>query len=86
MATLTEKPVQVYLRREQLEALRSLSRRRNVAVTELVRQGVDRLLAEMPLEEDPLWEIVGLVESGPPDMAEKHDEYLARMVNEENHS
>jgi len=50
---------------------------------ELIRQGVDRILAEVPVEEDPLWDIVGLFDSGANDLAEKHDEYLARMIEEE---
>ena len=82
MAVLLKKPVQDYLRPEQLEALRALARRRNVAVAELVRQGIDRLLAEVPPEEDPLWDIVGLFDSGLGDLAEKHDEYFVRWARE----
>jgi len=84
MATLTKKPFQVYLRRDQAEALRAVAERRSVSMAELVRQGVDRILAEVPVEEDPLWDIVGLFDSGLGDLAEKHDEYLARMIEEEN--
>jgi hypothetical protein len=84
MATVTRMPIQVYLRPEQLQALRSLARRRNLAVAELIRRGVDRLLAEVPAEEDPLWDIVGLVQSGPSNLAEKHDEYVAEMIADEN--
>ena len=84
MATLSKKPIQVYLRPEQLEAVRALARRRQVSVAELIRRGVDRLLADVPAEEDPLWDIIGLVEGGLPDLAEKHDEYLAKWIQEEN--
>ena len=84
MAAVLKKPVQVYLRPEQLEALRALAARRNVAVAELVRQGVDRLLADVPLEDDPLWDIVGMFDSGLTDLAEKHDDYLVRITQEEN--
>jgi hypothetical protein len=85
MATLTKKPIQVYMRPEQLEALRALARKRDVPVAELVRQGIDRLLAEVPAEEDPLWDIVGMVDSpsAPTNLAEKHDEYLARWSRED---
>jgi hypothetical protein len=71
------------LRPEQLEALRALALRRNLPVAELVRQGVDKVLREIPPEEDPLWDIVGLFE-GPGDLAEKHDEYIAKIIREEN--
>lgn len=84
MSVLTKKPLQVYLRAEQLEALRALARRRDVSLAELVRQGVDRLLVEVPAEEDPLSDIVGLFNSGRGDLAEKHDAYLAQIIQEEN--
>jgi hypothetical protein len=84
MATLTKKPIQVYLRLDQLDKLRGLAGRRKVSVAELVRQGVDRLLADVPPEEDPLLELIGMFDSGLGDLAEKHDEYLARTFREEN--
>jgi len=83
MATFTKKPIQVYLRPEQLDALRGLSQRRDVAIAELVRQGVDRLLAEVPPEEDPLLDIIGIANSGLGDLAEKHDDYLVSWLREE---
>lgn len=78
MATLTHKPIQVYLRRDQLAALRALALRRGVSIAELMRRGVDRVLAETEPGEDPLWDLVGIVDDeGPVDMAERHDAYLA---------
>ena len=84
MAATLKKPVQVYLRPEQLGALRHLARKRNVSVAELVRQGVDRVLADIPPEEDPLWDLVGMFDSGLGDLAEKHDEYIVKWIREEN--
>lgn len=81
MSSLTKKPIQVYLRPEQLDRLRAVAERRNVSVAELVRQGVDRLLEEIPVEDDPLLEIIGLVEGGPEDLAERHDAYLAAAIS-----
>jgi len=87
MASLTKKPTQVYLRPEQVEPLRALARRRKVSVAELVRQGIDQVLAAVPPEEDPLLGIIGLVDDdGPTDMAEKHDDYLVKWIQEENRS
>jgi hypothetical protein len=85
MSAITMKPIQVYLRPEQIESLRAVAERRKVSIAELVRQGVDRVLEDVPAEEDPLWDIIGTFDSGLGDLAEKHDEYLARLIHEENH-
>ncbi len=85
MSTSAMKPIQVHLRLEQIESLRSLAERRKVPIAELIRQGIDRILAEVPAEEDPLWDMIGTFESGLGDLAEKHDEYIIRSIYEENH-
>ncbi len=78
MSALTKKPIQIYLRAEQLEALRALARRRQVAVSELVREGVDEVLAAMSVDEEPLSDIVGMFDSGRGDLADRHDDYLVQ--------
>jgi hypothetical protein len=83
MAGPKKKPVQVYLREDQVKALRIVAERRGESMAALVREGVDRLLDELPPDEDPLLDILGLYDSGRGDLAEKHDEYLARMIKEE---
>ncbi len=85
MSTLAKKPVQVYLRQEQLEALRVRANRQGTSVAELVRQGVDRILNDIPLEQDPIWEIVGLGSSDVGDLATEHDQYLAEIEEDDNH-
>jgi hypothetical protein len=42
------------------------------------------LLEDLPPEEDPLLEIIALYDSGVGDLAEKHDDYLAETIQEEN--
>lgn len=84
MAKAAKKPLQVYLRSDQLDALRALSKRRRESIAGLVRKGVDKLLDEVPPEEDPLMGVVGLYDSGVSDLAEKHDDYLAEMIAREN--
>ena len=79
-----KKPLQIYLRLDQVDALRALSRRKGESVAALVRRGVDRLLEEIPPEEDPLLEVVGLFDSGMGDLSEKHDQYIAQLIEEEN--
>ena len=77
MIPLTEKPLQVYLREEQLDALRFLSETKQISLDELMRQAVDLLLVKTSMEKDPLWDIVGLGASGVGNIAEAHDKYLA---------
>ena len=81
---LAVKPIQVYLRQDQIESLRSEAKRRGVSLAELVREGVDHVLQEAPVEENPLWNIVGIMDSGVGNLAENHDQYLAEVYAEEN--
>ena len=84
MSVLTKKPLQVYLRKDQLQALRALAVKQGVSMAELVRQGVDKLLAEVPVEEDPALDIIEIFDSGVGDLAEKHDEHIVKWLAEEN--
>ena len=84
MVKTAKKPLQVYLRMDQLDALRALAKRRGESMAGLVRAGVDMLLQEVPPEEDPLLDVVGIYDSGKGDLSEKHDEYIAQMIEEEN--
>jgi hypothetical protein len=83
MAGAKKKPVQIYLREDQVKALRILVERLGESMAALVREGVDKLLNELPPEEDPLLDLLGLYDSGRGDLVEKHNEYLARMIKEE---
>jgi hypothetical protein len=83
MNTITMKPVQIHLRPAQIETARSAASRRGVSLAELVRQALDSYLAEMPAEEDPLWNIIGIADAGPTDLAANHDKYLAEAIAEE---
>ena len=83
MTGTKKKPLQVYLRKDQLEALRAVAERRGESIAALGRDGVDMLLDGLPPNEDPLLDIVGLYDSGIDDLAEKHDEYLVGMIREE---
>jgi hypothetical protein len=82
--------INVELRPDQEDRLRAIAQSRNMSVADLIREGVDRLLAEVdvervPLEDDPILQIIGLVEGGPSDMAERHDDYLAETLREDRH-
>ena len=83
MAGKKKIPMQIYLREDQIETLRVISKRRGESMAALIREGVDMLMDELPPEEDPLVDIIGLYDSGTDDLAEKHDEYLTRAIKEE---
>jgi len=84
MATLTKRPIQVYLEERQDRALRALAKAQQVSIAELIRRSVDLLLAELPIEDDPAMRIVGLGDSGLGDLAENHDKYLTTFERERN--
>jgi len=83
MSATKKKPIQIYLREDQMETLRRVAERRGESIAALVRQGVDLLLEGLPPQEDPLLEIIALYDSGLGDLAEKHDEYLAETIKGE---
>ena len=72
---------QVYLTKEQHDALHRSAQRSGVSVTEVLRRLIDRHLVAKGA--DPLpslgayFSFVGIGESGVHDVAERHDDYLA---------
>ena len=85
MKVLCERPLQIYLRPDQDTALRQLAKKESVSIAELVRRSVDRLLMNVPIENDPAMRLVGLGHSGKGDLAERHDYYLARRLRKKGH-
>ncbi len=83
MTTLTKRPIQVYLEERQERALRKLTTEERVSLSELIRRGVDLLLAQVQIKKDPAWKIVGLGSSNVSDLATRHDEYLVEELSKE---
>jgi hypothetical protein len=77
---------QVYLSEEQHEALRQAARRNGVSMTAELRNLIDRHLlargADPLLAREAWFDFVGVGESGAADVAEQHDEYLARAFRD----
>jgi len=65
-------PFQVRMRPDQHARLKALAAQRGVSVSSLVREGVDKMIRE----NEPLLDIIGMVEDGPSDTSERHDDYL----------
>lgn len=85
MALLLEKPVELYLYQEQFDALERLSEKEGKTIADLILQGIDKLIAETPIEDDPLWDIVGIGRSDAGDLALEHDRHLAEIEVADNH-
>lgn len=72
----------VQLRPEQADALAELATERGVSVSELVRQGVDRVLADAS-REDKIARFMSMAGSvrGPGDLGKRHDDYLVEAYS-----
>ena len=78
MRNLKKKPIQVYIEPQQDRALAILSKQKGVSKAHLIREGIVRLLKDLPVEEDPAMGLIGLGRSGKGDLSEHHDRYLAK--------
>ncbi len=83
MRKLRERPLQVYLRPDQDTALRQIAATRKVSMAELVREGVDRVITDTPIDDDPLLGLIGLGSSDVTDLAERHDYYIVQAIMNE---
>ncbi|TDA68818.1 MAG: CopG family transcriptional regulator [Clostridia bacterium] len=78
-------PLQVYLDEALHQQLRLVAEREKIAQSELVRRYLREGIARDLDAQDPALEIIGLGEGSTPDLAARHDHYLAqhkRRANE----
>jgi hypothetical protein len=80
MKTLKKKPIQIYIDVGQDTLLDALSRRRGISKAAMIRESIEKMLREIPVEEDPAMELMGMGGSGKGDMAERHDRYLIKYT------
>ncbi len=69
--------LQVQLTTEQVARLRRVAQRRQVSLSALVREAVDLLPADSPGAREALLATIGRHGGAPPDLAERHDDYVA---------
>lgn len=73
---------QIQLTEEQARRVRALARREGVSMAEIIRRGVEELLAAQEPARDDLWDAAAAVvgafrdADGADDVARRHDEYL----------
>jgi len=80
MRALKKKPIQIYIEPRQDKVLDVLSKKRGVSKAKIIRESLERLLKELPVEEDSGTGLVGLGSSGKGNLSDKHDRYLARYT------
>lgn len=81
MNSLKKKPIQIYIEPKQEKALDALAHKKGVARSEIIRLSLDRYLSELPIEDDPAMDVIGLGKSGKTDLAEKHDTYYIKHIS-----
>ena len=80
-------PFQVQLTRRQHRRLKRLAESRGVSMGSILRESVADYLTKAPVEEDPAFGIIGLIDDEGPtphgDPALEHDAYLADALEAE---
>jgi hypothetical protein len=83
--TVLKKPVQVYLDQRHLNILDMLVKKLNISKAEALRRGLESLAREVvPAEEDPAWQLIGLMgedTDSPGDLSVNHDKYLVEWTS-----
>lgn len=82
MKNINKIPVQVYLEPEQMKAVSLLSKSSGKSKAAVIRLCISKFISELPVEDDPALNIMGLGASGKSDIAQKHDDYLISYTKE----
>jgi hypothetical protein len=80
---MAKRKIQIYLDPEVHQDLKERARAEGISLSELIRRVAKDYLRKEAAPKDYL-AIVGLGQSGKADISEKHDEYLAQAVSDEN--
>ncbi len=78
MKSLKKKPIQIYIEPRHNDVLQALSKKRGISKAAIIRESIEKLLKELPVDEDPAMGIIGLGGSGKGDISARHDKYLAK--------
>lgn len=80
MTIAGKKPVQVYLGQRHRSLLSQVVQILGISQAEALRRGLESLAREVvPVEEDPAWQLIGLMgedTDSPGDLSVEHDKYL----------
>ncbi len=81
MRNLKKKPIQIYVEPRQDNLLEAMSKKKGISKAAIIREGIEKFLKELPVEDDPAMGLMGLGNSGKGDLSDKHDKYLAGYVS-----
>jgi len=76
---------QILIEEEQYRFLANEAGRRGVPISVLLRELIDdhiRAHRNPPLEQDAMWDMVGIARGGVEDVSQEHDRYLANDRSE----
>jgi hypothetical protein len=80
---MAKRKIQIYVDPEVHQDLKERARAEGISLSELIRRVAKDYLRKEAAPKDYL-AIVGLGQSGKADISEKHDDYLAQAVSDEN--
>ncbi len=80
MKNLKKRPIQIYLEHQQASILEALSKKKGISKAKIIRESLERFLRDIPLEEDPAMNLIGLGHSGKKDLSAQHDQYIKKYV------
>ncbi len=77
---LTEKRTQVYFPEELYNKVERKAKKNSKSAAAIIREAVEEYLEkkekEIDWDNDPIWKLVGIIESGVDDLSVNHDEYI----------
>lgn len=77
---------QIQLTPQQAEIIRQIAQERGVSMAEIIRQSIEAFVRDVrrPTQDEirrRAKEMAGALRGGPPDLAERHDDYLAEAFD-----
>ncbi len=81
MRNLKKKPIQIYVEPRQDNLLEAMSKKKGISKAAIIREGIEKFLKELHVEDDPAMGLMGLGNSGKGDLSDKHDKYLVGYVS-----
>jgi len=75
---VAEKRTQIYFPRELYRKIEGIARARSKSVASIIREAVEKYLntEEPDWENDPIFNLVGIADTGKKNLAKDHDKYL----------